>query len=90
MPVRPIPAWTSSRTSAAPCSSQAWRAKASTSSGTGRMPPSPCTGSMITAAVSGPIASPSASTVGATVVKPGTSGANGACFSSWPVAESAA
>ena len=51
-PVRPIPVWTSSKTSAAPARSQAARAACSTSSPSGCTPLSPWTGSSSTAAVS--------------------------------------
>ena len=89
-PVRPMPHWISSKISIAPCSSQAVRAAASVASARGWMPPSPCTGSIRTAAVfwSTAAASASASSWG-TTLKPGTSGANGACLASCGVADSA-
>ena len=64
--------------------SQAARAASSTSSGSGWMPDSPWIGSRITAAVRSSTDSNVLSTL-----KPGTSGANGACFASCGVADSA-
>jgi len=87
--VRPIPHWTSSKISAAPCSSQAARAAASSSFESTCTPPSPWIGSSSTAAVRSDTAASSSCGSGATVRKPGTSGANGACLASCGVADSA-
>ena len=88
-PVRPMPHWTSSMISRAPCSSQAVRAVRSISRESGWMPDSPWITSRITAAVLSSTACPSASgSSRGTTLNPGTSGAKGACFSSWGVAES--
>ncbi len=89
VPVRPMPHWTSSNTSAAPCSSHASRAARSVSSLSTFTPDSPWIGSSSTAAVSESTAPAIASGVGSTARKPGTSGANGACFDSCGVADSA-
>ena len=87
--MRPIPVWISSKRSAAPCWSQAERAACSVSAESTCTPVSPWIGSSITAAVLSSTAAISASGSGATVRKPGTRGANGACLASWGVAESA-
>ena len=87
--MRPSPHWISSKMSAAPTASHASRAAASTSWGSGQMPPSPCTGSIRTAAVRSFTAAVIASAVGSTAMNPGTSGANGACLASCGVALSA-
>ena len=89
VPVRPRPVWTSSKTSAAPTRSHAARAARSSSAGSSCTPDSPWIGSSRTAAVRSVTAATSASGSGATGMKPGTSGANGACLDSWGVAESA-
>src|SRR5438876_7131087 len=51
VPVRPRPHCTSSKINAVPVSLHRFRKKTRNSSATGRTPPSPCTGSMMTAAV---------------------------------------
>ncbi len=89
MPVRPSPVWISSNTSAAPTRSQAARAACSSSSLSTLTPVSPWIGSSSTAAVRSPTAASSASTSRGTGMKPGTSGAKGACLDSWNVADSA-
>ena len=85
--MRPTPVCTSSKTSIASNSSASARARSSASVVSGRTPPSPCTGSMKIAAVSGPTASASVS--GVAKRTPGTSGSNGARFAGWPVIDSA-
>ena len=60
-PVRPMPVWISSRISSAPCASHSRRAACRYSGVPGRMPPSPCIGSRITAQISAPRAANSAS-----------------------------
>ena len=87
--MRPIPVWISSNTSAAPVRSQASRAAWSSSSERTLMPVSPWIGSSSTAAASSSTASASTSGSLGTTTKPGTSGANGACFDSCGVADSA-
>ena len=90
MPVRPIPVWISSNTSAAPVRSHASRAARSSSSDSTLIPVSPWIGSSSTAAaVSSSTAASSASGSLGTTTKPGTSGANGACLDSCGVADSA-
>ena len=54
MPVRPMPLWISSRISSAPCSVHSRRAACRNAGVPGRMPPSPCIGSRMTAQVSAP------------------------------------
>src|SRR5215218_869065 len=90
-PLRPMPHWISSKTNSAPLSSQASRAAASICGWIGWIPDSPWIGSMITAAVRSVTAwtSGSGGPSRGTAVKPGTSGAKGACFDSCGVAESA-
>ena len=89
MPVRPIPHCTSSKINAAPCSSHASRAAASSSSERTCTPVSPWIGSSSTAAVRPSTAARSASASAATARKPGTSGTKGACLASCGVADSA-
>ena len=83
-----MPHWISSKISAAPCSSQASRAACRHSSESTCTPLSPWIGSRITAAVRSSTAADSAAGVASTARKPGTSGANGACFDSCGVADS--
>ncbi len=89
VPVRPMPVWISSNTSAAPTRSHAARAVCSSSSGRTCTPVSPWIGSSSTAAVPPCTAASSAAGSGATTTNPGTSGANGACLDSCGVALSA-
>ena len=89
VPVRPIPHWISSKTSAAPTWSHAARAALSSSSERGHTPVSPCTGSSRTAAVRSVTAARRAPGSLGTTTNPGTRGANGACLVSCGVADSA-
>jgi hypothetical protein len=89
VPVRPMPVWISSNTSAAPTASHASRAARISSSPIGCTPDSPSTGSISTAAVPSSTAERTASGSRAIGLKPGTSGANGACLDSCGVADSA-
>ena len=85
-----MPVWISSKTSAAPARSHALRAVRSISSESGQIPVSPWIGSRSTAAVPSSTAASSApGSSRGTTRKPGTSGANGACFVSCGVADSA-
>ena len=91
LPVRPMPHCTSSMPRISPNSSQAARRPRRKSSDAGRMPPSPCTGSTMTPAVSGPMASRSAfRLLNGTWSKPSTSGPNPARYFLLPVAASIA
>ena len=83
-PVRPMPVWTSSNTSAAPAASQADRIDASSAGSMMFTPDSPWTGSISTAAVEAPTAAGISSAGSA--MNPGTNGANGACLASCGVA----
>ena len=81
-PVRQKPVWISSKTSFAPVSSQISRAARRYSALAGRMPPSPCTGSIITAAVSSPTASRNlAGLLNGTNENPGTRGLKSSRYS---------
>ena len=89
-PVRQKPVWISSTTSIAPVSSQTSRAARRYSGLAGRIPPSPCTGSISTAAVSSPTASRSLSGLLKGVKeKPGTRGRKSSRYSFLWVADSA-
>src|SRR3989442_4917875 len=83
VPVRPSPHCTSSKTSVTPRASHSSRRKATHSGSTGRTPPSPCTGSTITAAVrdADTIRSAAAQSSSGTTCTPGTSGSNGVRYS---------
>ena len=73
-PLRPIPLWTSSKTSIAPYLSQISRAAARYPGGATLMPPSPWIGSMTTAAILSPEKSPLETTIRRASTSP-----NGTC-----------
>ncbi len=77
-PVRPRPHWISSKSSSAPCWSHSARRPRRNSGVAAWMPPSPCTGSTMTAPVAGPMSAAAASkSLNGSKHTPGTSGANG-------------
>ncbi len=87
-PVRPMPHWTSSIARISPNSSQVARSSRRNRNDAGRTPPSPCTGSIMTPAVSGPIASRTAFMLpNGTWSKPSTAGPKPLRYFGLPVAE---
>src|SRR5437660_1053340 len=92
VPVRPSPHCTSSKMTATPRESHNSRRKPSHSGSIGRTPPSPCTGSTITAAVrdADTAWSTAAQSSRGTIRMPGTSGSSGFLYSGRSVAASVA
>ena len=89
-PVRPRPHWISSKTRSAPRSRQMASRPFRNSGVAGRIPPSPCTGSIITAAVlSLTAAATAARSFRGTKRTPGTSGSKGSRYLAVHVVESA-